>query len=222
MNECLLYSKTKKLPEIFQESDINLIIKKLFESKDYWKNDLGLFIKWRDIALISTIYLLATRPLESCRLQFKDFDFKRSLVKIRGSKRHKDRVIPVPKKLLEIYEEYFKFPRNRFWKGSPYLFPSFGNKGFISPSTLKGIFREKALKPAGLWHFNRFSKAEFRTLYKLRHSRASHILQKQIKQGKPDIFSIANLLGHSDIRSTMVYLHTDNKYMDYLRQQIEF
>ena len=60
-------------------------------------------------------------------------------------------------------------------------------------------------------------------LYTLRHSRASHILKKQIKEtGQPDLYAIANFLGHSDIRSTTVYLHTDEDYMGYLREQIEF
>lgn len=221
MNERLLYKNTRKLPEIFEESDINRILQEILKSKDYWNNDLGEWMRWRDLALIATIYLLATRPLESCRLKFEDFDFKRGIVKIHGSKRHKDRMVPVPQKLFQIYKEYFKFPKNRFWRGSPYLFPSFQGS-YVSPSRLKTTFREKALKPAGLWHLNRSSKAEFRTLYKLRHSRASHILAKQIREtGRPDIFSIANLLGHADIRSTTVYLHTDHSYMDYLRKQID-
>lgn len=219
--ERLLYKNTRKIPETFEESDIKNIIEKLIESKDYWKDELGNFLKWRDIALISTIYLLATRPLESCRLKFSDFDFKRGLVKIHGSKRHKDRIVPVPQMLFKIYQEYFKFPKNRFWRGNPYLFPSFQG-GYVSPSRLKGIFREKALKPAGLWKMERSSKAEFRTLYKLRHSRASHILAKQIREtGQPDIFAISNLLGHANISSTQVYLHTDKDYMEYLRKQVD-
>lgn len=221
MTDQILYKNTKKLPKTFEEEEISKIIQYIVSSSDYWKNENGNFLKWRDICLIATIYLCALRPLEACRLKFSDFDFKTSIVRIHGSKRHKDRIVPVPKLLNCFYKEYFKFSMARYWRGSPYLFPSFQNN-HISPGRLKHIFREKALKPTGLWDIQRSSKAEFRTLYKLRHSRASHILAKQIKKdGKPDIYSLCNLLGHADIRSTTVYLHTNKNYIEYLREQME-
>jgi site-specific recombinase XerD len=226
--EKLLWKGVKKIPKTFEKEDIARIFDQIFKSKDYWKTkgykDWGEFLKWRDACLIATIYSLGLRPKEACCLKFSDFNFKYGLVKIDGAnnKTRKDRIIPIPKTLLKFYIAYFKFSKLRFWKGSKYLFPSFQNN-HISPQTLKGIFREKILKPLGLWDCPFEAKAEYRTLYKLRHSRASHILNRQIKEkGAPDIFAIANLLGHSDIRSTQVYLHTDKRYMSYLRKQIDF
>ena len=222
----LHYNGTRKLPELFSEKEIQEIIKQISNCNDYWKTkgykDWGEFFKFRDITLISTIYILGLRPKEACCLQFKDFNLRTATVKIQGknNKVRKDRVIPIPKTLMKILSEYLKFPRKRFWRGSKYLFPSFTNP-HISPSTLKTIFREKVLKPLGLWEIpERLGSS--RTIYKLRHSRASHILNKQIKEnGHPDIFAIANFLGHGDIRSTQVYLHTDENYREYLRRQIE-
>lgn len=219
----LLYRGNKKLPYVFTENQINEIFNQILISKDYLKNEWGEFMRYRDIALIGTMYILGLRPREACCLKFKDFDFRNMTVRIDGqnNKVHRDGVLPIPQILAKIYQPYLNLPRHRFWKGSKYLFPSFSN-AHISPGRAKHTFREKVLKPLGLWEMPEHGKVPRIRLYTLRHSRASHILQKQVKEtGKTDIFTLANFMRHSDIRSTMVYLHTDNQYMEYLRQQIE-
>lgn len=231
MDERLSYHGTKKLPDIFSDSEINLILQTIIDSKDYWKDknkigkDWGEWMKWRDVCIIASAYILGLRPKEACSIRFDDFNLNYMTIKIRGenNKNRKDRIIPVPKILFNFYKEYFKFERDKFWRGSQYLFPSFSNSPHpVSSGRLKHIFREKVLKPANLWNIQRQSKAQYRTLYKLRHSRASHILNKQVRlKGKPDLFAIANYLGHSDIRSTMIYLHTDKTYMEHLRDATE-
>lgn len=225
--ERLNYNGTRKLPEIFSEQEINAILRQIIQCSDYWKKkgyaDWGKFFKMRDVCLFATIYILGLRPKEACCLKFSDFNSRTATIKIRGenNKVRKDRIIPVPRVLMQILRQYLVFPRARFWRGSKYLFPSFMND-HISSGTLKSIFREKVLKPLNLWSMPEHLGGT-RTIYKLRHSRASHILKKQIKEtGRPDIYAIANLLGHADIRSTQVYLHTDENYQEYLREQLEF
>jgi site-specific recombinase XerD len=223
-DERLNYSGTNKdrpLPKIFSQEDIGRIITQPLRCKNYWSKkgyaDWGEFLKMRDVCILATIYILGLRPNEACSLKFEDFDFKNRKVIIRGenNKCKKDRILPVPASLMKFYKQYLVFPRSRFWRASKYLFPSF-SRDHVSASTLKFIMREKVLKPLNLWNFS-----ETRTTYKLRHSRASHLLAKQIEDfGRPDIFAIANILGHADIRSTQVYLHTDEKYTDYLREMM--
>lgn len=226
--ERLNYNGTRKLPQIFNEDEIPKLIWKVLESKDYWKKghykDWGDFFKARDLCLIATIYSLGCRPNEACCLKFKDFNFQNMTVKIHGinNKTRKDRIVPIPRSLMTLYNYYFKFSKNRFWRGSEYLFPSFQNN-HISPGRLKHIFREKVLKPLDLWYPAERGKVPMFRLYTLRHSRASHILNQQIKENKrPDLFMISNFLGHSDIRSTLVYLHTDKNYINYMKEQTDF
>jgi integrase len=222
----LIYSgnpRRRPLPEVFSENELKQIFKQLSICKDYLKSDWGEFQRQRDITLIATIYILALRPGEACNLKFNDFNMRNATVKIRwqSNKTKSERVLPVPSTLLNVLRNYLSLPRARFWHGSPYLFPSMENP-HISPGRLKHIFREKALKPCGLWLMPTSGKTPKIRLYTLRHSRATHILNKQIQQiGSPDIFAIANILGHKDIRSTTVYLHQNTKYREYLREQIE-
>jgi len=212
----LLYNGTRKLPDTFDNEEIERILHFAISSEKYLKSEWGQWMKYRDVCLFATIYVLGLRPKEACCLRFENFDLKRTTVKIKGTsnKNRKDRVIPVPKILFKFYEKYFGFSRLRFWKGSPYVFPSFQNR-HISPKRAEQTFREKILKPLQLWNGNN-------SLYTLRHSRASHILNKQIRdKGSPDLLSIANFLGHSDIRSTKVYLHTGEEYIEYMREQVD-
>lgn len=225
--ERLSYNGTRRLPEIFTEDEVVAIITQPLRCNDYWKDtgygEWGKFFQMRDVCILATIYLLGLRPKEACCLRFDDFDGRLANVKIRGSsnKVRKDRVLPVPAKLLRFYKEYFAFSRARFWKGSKYLFPSFATE-HVSASRFKMIMREKVLKPLGLWEMPIDSRKSKFSTYTLRHSRASHILNKQIREtGQPDIHAIANLLGHSDLRSTQVYLHTDEKYNNYLRSLMD-
>lgn len=225
--ERLNYSGTKKLPDVFSEQDILRIITQPLRDGHYWDDEVnqkewGEFLRIRDSCLLATIYLLGLRPKEACCLRFEDFNH--SFVKIRGTsnKVRKDRLLPIPDMLIKFYKPYFKLSRNRFWKGSKYLFPSIQSE-HISPDTLKRIVREKILKPLNLWIKPESGKRARFSCYTLRHSRASHILNRQIEEfGNPDIYSIANILGHSDIRSTTVYLHLDENYNKYLKVLLNY
>lgn len=214
----LLYEGTEKLPEIFNKEDIKKLQEAIINSNDYLPNIHGEFMKKRDLSLLMTIYLLALRPREACKLRFDDFNLKKLTVKIRGvnNKEGKDRELPIPLELFRYYKGYFKFNRARFWKLSPYIFPSFENP-FISPERWKSIFREKVLKPAGLWIAPEgISHTPKYRSYTLRHTRATEILNKS-----NDIFLVSNILGHSKLSSSKVYLHKTDSYIDYVRKMLE-
>jgi len=216
----LLYEDTKKLPEVFTKSDINKMLDVLEESNQYLKNIWGEWMRARDKALMMTIYTLALRPKEACKLKFEDFNLKDLTVHIRGenNKTKKDRILPIPNELAKSLREYLNpknFPREMFWKGSKYLFPSYENN-FLSPGRWKHIFREKILKPAKLW----IAPEEGSTVspirsYTLRHTKATELMNET-----HDLFLVANLLGHAKLSSTKVYLHKDKNYMEYMRNKL--
>lgn len=215
--QLLLYEETAKLPEIFSQADVKRLVDTIKYSKDYLPNIWGEWMRARDKAILMTIYLLALRPKEACCLRFDDFNTQTMTVKIRGenNKTKKDRELPVPIELVKIYQHYFSFNRARFWKGSPYLFPSYEST-YLSPERWKHLFREKILKPAGLWiapiDLGTGNKTPKFRSYTLRHTRATELINNT-----KDIFLVANVLGHSKLSSTRVYLHKSKGYMDYMR-----
>ncbi len=214
--QTLLYEDTYKLPEIFHPADIQKMISTLDHSQDYLKNIWGEFMRARDKALLMTIYLCGLRPNEACSLMFEDFDLERGVIKIRGenNKERKGREIPIPQELVKYLQEYFKFRIEHFWKGSKFMFPSFANQ-HISAGRWKHIMREKILKPAGLWIEPDCPQHSKTRSYTLRHTRATELLNKT-----NDIYLVANFLGHAKLNSTRVYLHKNEKYMDYMRKVV--
>jgi integrase len=218
--QLLLYEDTVKLPDIFSQADIKKLVDTLKFSKDYLPNIWGDWMRARDTTILMTIYLLALRPKEACCLRFEDFNSETMTVKIRGenNKTKKDRVLPVPIELLNVFQHYFNFNRARFWKGSPYLFPSYESI-YLSPERWKHLFREKILKPAGLWvkpiDLGTGNKVPKFRSYTLRHTRATELLNKS-----NDIFLVANVLGHAKLTSTRVYLHKTDSYVEYMRKNL--
>jgi len=188
----------------------------IMQSNKYPNNIWGQWMKMRDSTLLMSIYLLGLRPNEACKLHRDNFNLKEMTVHIRGenNKQKKDRILPIPEKLLKFLKVYFKFPQY-LWKGSNFIFPSMENQA-IAPQRWKHIFREKVLKPMGKWVPPKNERGQgipkFRS-YNLRATRATELLNET----KGDIFLVANFLGHADLRSIKKYLPHCSYYQDYLR-----
>lgn len=214
--QVLLYEDTKKLPGIFSQADVGMMFDQIDRSNEYLKTDWGQWMKARDKAILATIYILGLRPGEACGLRFDDFNLQDGTVFIRGenNKTKKDRVLPLPPDLIPYYQNYFKFDRLRFWKGSPYLFPS-AERQHIAAGHWKFIMREKILKPLGLWEAPVNSTVPKYRSYTLRHTRATELLNKY-----KDIFLVANVLGHAKLNSSKVYVHTAQDYREYMRKAL--
>jgi len=230
-NTPLVWQGIKTIPKHFEEEELQQIFNSIMSSKDYWKKkgykDWGEFFKYRDVVILASMYLLGLRPKEAACLRIEDLDFKYGWVFISGqnNKTRKDRKIPMPKTYIDIVTKYLdNFSRTRFWRGSDYLFPSFMNN-HISPERIKHIFREKGLKPCGLWSAPKKSGSKYtptRT-YALRHTFATKKLNQMIeKNGAVDWEALACLLGHSDIRSTKIYAHKGEAFGNYLKTIMEY
>ncbi|MCW8965460.1 MAG: site-specific integrase [Candidatus Pacearchaeota archaeon] len=211
--QTLLYAGTNKLPdEIWERADIERMIDIVDKSEDYLKNIWGEWMRARDKLIIKMLFEHAMRPKELLCMKFNDMDLNKKTLRIRGenNKVRKDRVLPINEKIAPLFIQYFKLPR-WLWKNSEYLFPSFANK-YLSSERWKHIFREKVLKPAGLW-IKPDSPSTCKTRsYTLRHSKATELINKT------DIYTVANVLGHGDIRSTKTYLHLDKRHFEHMRQ----
>ncbi|MEQ9440363.1 MAG: tyrosine-type recombinase/integrase [Cyclobacteriaceae bacterium] len=144
-------------------------------------------------AILSTIYASGLRLSELIHLKITDIDSERMLIHVRQSKGKKDRMVPLSGKLLYELREYF-----RKYRPKEYLFE--GEKGgMYGRSSVQQIFR-KARRAAGIQ-----KKA---TVHTLRHSFATHLLE-----AGTDLRMIQVLLGHSSSKTTEIYTHVSNQYI---------
>ncbi len=206
MNANLLYdSDCKNFEEDWNEEEIKLMFATLQNSQDYLKTIWGEWMKARDLCVMAFLRYLLLRPREACWLKFSDF--KHGKVKIRGenNKEKKDRILSVSDKLREYLAYYMSFPR-WMWKGSEFLFPSAENEK-MSPERWKTTFREKVLKPSGLYEKKDGNKMPRTRSYLFRQSGATQLLDKT---NNP--WLVAQVLGHGDLRTVKKYLFNTKQF----------
>lgn len=181
----------------------------------------------------SLLYGSGLRLMEALRLRVKDVDFERLEVTVRDGKGGKDRRTLLPRVLVDplrlqldkvrifhaqdiqngvgpvylpnaLERKYANAGRELAWQ---YLFPAASPA--IDPRS--GITRrhhigEKALQRAIKQAVRNAGIDKPASSHTLRHSFATHLLEKGY-----DIRTIQELLGHSDVSTTMIYTHVLNR-----------
>lgn len=181
----------------------------------------------------SILYGAGLRLLECLRLRIKDIDFSRNEITVHDGRGGKDRLtmlpqsikaqlgehlaavkkvhekdlelgwgrVPLPEALDRKYPNaptdwrwQWVFPQNRRWRN-----PKTGEQGrhHMDESILQRAFK-RAVDEAEL--------AKRATCHTLRHSFATHLIEDGY-----DIRTVQELLGHKDVRTTMVYTHVLNR-----------
>lgn len=175
------------------------------------------------------LYGTGLRVMECCQMRVKDVDFAYRQITVRDGKGHKDRVTMLPASVAEPLKAHLarvktlhdqdlnagfgavylpdalerKYPNaNREW-GWQYVFPA--SKRSVDPRS--GVVRRHHLDPSVL---QRAVKSAVRaaglnkpaTCHTFRHSFATHLLANG-----SDIRTVQELLGHQDVKTTMIYTH---------------
>ena len=158
------------------------------------------FLRRRNHALFATLVFAGLRKGELLNLKFTDVDLANSTLYVRQGKGRKDRMVPMCRRLADSLERYLA-ERQRTRKTCPEFFASLTmNTGF----TASGF---KHLLEVVVQGFGRRFGA-----HKLRHTFATLMLE-----GGCDIFSLSQMMGHSDIKTTTIYLTASAQH---LRAQI--
>lgn len=144
------------------------------------------------IAKVGVLMLAYTglRISELLNLRLTDIDLHNGVIKVLG-KGSKERIVPLSTRLQEILLIYLNDVRPELGQ---YVFAT-KKTGRLSPQYLNKIIREGATACG----FHKRVSAHI-----LRHSFASHLVKKQV-----DLPTLQRLLGHANIRTTSIYLHTD-------------
>ena len=142
-------------------------------------------------AIVETFYGSGIRLEELRMLKLTDIESKNNRIIVRCGKGRKDRYTLLSKRLVETLRNYY---RSQQQKPKSYLFE--GQK-LGEPLHSRSIQHSvtMAYQNAGL-------SAKEHTVHALRHSFATHLLDAGV-----DLHTIKELLGHSDIKTTTIYLH---------------
>ena len=158
----------------------------------------------RDRALFELIYSAGLRVSEIVNLKLDDIFYNENLIKVTG-KGNKERIVPfgsAAKYWLKRYMEESrcvllksKHAENTLVSGSVFL----NNRG--GALTRKGIWKR-------MNELSDLCGIETK-VHTLRHSYATHLLA-----GGADLRSVQCLLGHSDISTTQIYTHIEDKSLE--------
>ena len=150
----------------------------------------------RHRTILMALYSTGMRRAELCHLRTQDIDKERMVIHIRQGKGGKDREVPLSPKLLDQFRTYYRSLKHK----SGWLFPSIQTRRWDEPMTDKTIWHacREATKRAGI------TKSVHP--HTLRHSFATHLLDSGA-----ELPAIQILLGHSDPRDTMIYLHLSTR-----------
>lgn len=143
----------------------------------------------RDKCILMTLYGAGLRLSEVAFLKVSDIQSDKMQLFIRNAKGSKDRYAILSQANLEMLRAYWKAYRPKEW-----LFYSRNHTDtHITPRAVQNLFRK---------YINKAKITKNVTVHTLRHSFATHLLESGTS-----IYHIKQLLGHSNINTTCVYLH---------------
>ncbi len=187
----------------------------------------------RNKLLVELIYGTGMRLSECLKLRVKELDFNRNEITIRSGKGDKDRIVMLPRTLKSRLKQHLKAIRllhredliqgwgavelpgaldrkypnaARDWKWQ-WVFPQ--KSRWIDRKTWKegrhhvdATVIQRAIKLS----VEKCDLTKHITCHTFRHSFATHLLE-----GGYDIRTVQSLLGHKDVKTTMIYTHVLNR-----------
>jgi integrase/recombinase XerC len=174
----------KKLPQFVEEKQLNHLL-----DDGFFGND---FESLRDKLILSLLYGTGIRLSELMHLKDADIFQAEFLIKVLG-KRNKERIVPYPRSLNVLIEQY-KTERTLLF-GSPVSYLLLTAKG--DPAYEKLIYR------VVLKYLTLVTTIDQKSPHVLRHTFATHLLNRGA-----DLNAVKELLGHSNLSATQIYTHT--------------
>lgn len=175
----------KRLPVFVNEGKME----ELFENVDFGEGFAGL----RNHLLMELLYCTGMRRSELIGLKLSSVDYATNQIKVLG-KGNKERLIPMARHLAGFIERYVEERRAFMLDKEPCDSLLVTNKG----KSLYPGFVYKLVKK----YLSVVTTLEQRSPHVLRHTFATHLSNKGA-----DLNAIKELLGHSSLAATQVYMH---------------
>jgi integrase/recombinase XerC len=184
--------KERRLPIFLQEKEIERLLEAPLRLK---RPRYAEWQKWRDKAILETLYSCGLRIHELMNLNHENLDLLNRSVRVRGKGKY-ERIVPIGGLALQAIQSYLKLRDQK--KGGQALFV--GKHG--ERISNRGL--QRILKP-----YLKFTGLNPRlSPHKLRHSFATHLLNRGA-----DLRSVQQLLGHKRLGTTQIYTHVSTERM---------
>jgi site-specific recombinase XerD len=147
------------------------------------------FLRYRNAAMFSMFVFAGLRKNELLKLKYGDVDLENMTIFIRQGKGRKDRIVPITHTLATSLRRYLEHRKKR---------------GIACPEFFTSLQYNKAFTKEGIRHLleviQPVAGIKF-TIHMLRHTFATLMLE-----GGCDIYSLSKMMGHTDIKTTTIYL----------------
>jgi integron integrase len=228
LGEVIRARKPTRLPVVMTRDEVKSVLDRL--NGDKW-------------LMASLLYGTGMRLMECLRLRVQDIDFTRNEVLVRDGKGAKDRITMLPESLKAPLREHLakvkaiheqdladgwgrvqlptalerKYPNAPIdWRWQ-WVFPQ--EKRWTNPETreqgrhhIDESLVQKAIRAA----VTGAGLTKRATCHTFRHSFATHLLE-----GGYDIRTVQELLGHNDVKTTMIYTHVLNRGPSGVRSPVD-
>lgn len=189
------------LDKVINKKQLPMRKKKKTVYKVLTKEELSAFFDVCDNYKFKTIFMLVygsgLRIGEVVNLRVEDIDSKKMRIFVREGKGNKERYTILPEKSLEMLRTYWSRYRQNRRRGRIFLSET-------GEAITVGVIRT---------HFRKYrEKAKLNkkvTVHTLRHSFATDLIERGAT-----LIQVKELMGHSNIRSTMEYVHVANIKLD--------
>ncbi len=181
----------KRLPACLTKQDAFKLIEVVYNYPYDYK-----YLRYRNHAIFSTFIFSGLRKKELLKLKYTDIDLENLSIFVNQGKGGKDRIIPICSTLAQSLKRYLE-ERKRLNKTCPEFFASLNRNCGFTDMGLRGL----------VFKIRKASGIKF-TIHKLRHTFATLMLE-----GGCDIFSLSKMMGHSDIKTTTIYLSASANHL---------
>jgi integrase/recombinase XerC len=174
----------KKLPHFVQEAEMNVVL----DQQPFDDTLSG----WRERLVLELLYGTGMRLSELINLRDNQINLTERTIRVLG-KRNKERVIPFADSLVSVITGYRKMRNKELTPNDLGLLLVNDDGGKCYPMMIYRLVRK---------HLGTHTSVEKRSPHVLRHSYATHLLNKGA-----EINAVKDLLGHSSLAATQVYTH---------------